>query len=133
MTKSSNIIIAAVSAAIALSALTGCRYLPGKEPADGRSEGRAKDDKAITKRIEDRLHDEPVYKFDSVNVNTYAGIVQLSGFVDLPAQKLRAEELARQVPGISQLVNALVVKPAPIPTPTGQPTGERLPPPDSAK
>jgi osmotically-inducible protein OsmY len=128
-----NIIVTAASAAVALSALTGCKYLPGNEPNDGRSSGRAQDDKAITKRIEDRLHDESVYKFDSVDVKTFAGIVQLSGFVDLPAQKVRAEELARKVPGVTQIVNALVVKPGPIPTPTGQPSGERLPPPDAGK
>ena len=123
------IVTTGLSATIALAALTGCSNLPGNEPKDGRSAGRVKDDKNITKRVKDGLQAEPVYKFESVDVRTFGGVVQLSGFVDAADQKRRAEEIARRVPGPSQVVNNLILKPTSIPKPTGQAKGERLGPP----
>lgn len=125
-----TMIAAAVTATIGITALTGCKNMPTmNKPSDGRSEGRVKDDKNITKRVEENLKGEPVYKFETVDVKVYGGVVQLSGFVDTQDQKRRAEDIARRVPGVSQVVNALVLKPGASPTPTGQSTGERLNPP----
>jgi hypothetical protein len=79
-----------------------------------------------------------MYKFESVHVNTFDGIVQLSGFVDNQDQSRRAEQVTRSVGGVSQLLNALALKPQPrppqpVPTqtlaPTGQASGETLAPP----
>ena len=121
-------------AALGIAVLSGCKNLPASKPHDERSEGRVIDDQNITKRVEDRLQAEPVYKFQSVDVKAYGGIVQLSGFVNIPDQKRRAEEITREVPGVTQVVNALTLKPGLIstPSPTGQPTGERLSPPSGS-
>jgi hyperosmotically inducible periplasmic protein len=124
-----KIAVTGLSLMLGLSVLTACKHLPSNKPSDGRSEGRAKDDKNITGQVEKRLENEPVYKFGSVEVRTYNGIVQLSGFVDNEAQRRRAEEITRQVPGITQVANALILKQPGSPTPTGQATGERLYPP----
>jgi hyperosmotically inducible periplasmic protein len=126
-----KIAVTGLSLMLGLTVLTACKHLPSNKPSDGRSEGRVKDDKNITGQVEKRLENEPVYKFGSVEVKTYNGIVQLSGFVDNEAQRRRAEELTRQVPGISQVANALILKQHSSPTPTGQATGERLYPPAS--
>ena len=99
-----------------------------KESPDGRSEGRVQDDKNITKRVEERLKEEPVYKFGTVDVKTYGGLVQLSGFVDTEDQKRRAEDIARKVPGTTQVMNALVIKPGSTSTSTGQAVGDPLNP-----
>lgn len=124
-----TIVTAGLIATVAVTALTGCKNLHPNQPHDERSEGRVKDDTTITKRVKESLQGEPVYKFEAVEVNTYGGIVQLSGFVNLPAQKQRAEEITRRVPGVAQVVNALVLKPDSMLSPTGQSTGERLTPP----
>ena len=129
LNKKRIMIAAAVTASLWITALSGCKNLALNEPPDGRSEGRVHDDKKITKQIEERLQNEPVYKFESVDVKAYGGVVQLSGFVDTDGQKRRADEIARRIPGVSQVVNALVLKPGPQLSPTGQTTGERLGPP----
>src|SRR5262245_16594554 len=109
-----NIIaIGGVSATMGLAALTGCKNLNTDKPRDERSAGRVKDDDKITKEVREKLRHEPVYKFENVDVKTFAGVVQLSGFVNVPGQKRYAEALARQVDGVTQVVNSLTLKPGP--------------------
>ena len=125
--------IGRISAVIGVAALAGCSsMMNSSDSKDQRSEGRVKDDKNITEAVEKKLKSDPVYKFESVDVKTYGGIVQLSGFVDSQEQSRRAEELTRSVGGVSRLMNGLALKPQPTqPTlmPTGQASGERLAPP----
>jgi osmotically-inducible protein OsmY len=96
----------------ALLAFSGCES--EKHSGDQRSEGRTIDDKMITENVQNRLKNEPVYKFDNVEAKTFAGIVQLSGFVDTDAQKSRAGEVAQQVTGVRQVENGIALKPAPM-------------------
>src|SRR6516162_6189856 len=84
--------------AVLAAALVGCAT---NSTSDQRSEGRSLDDKNITAKVKDSLEREPVYKFGGVDVRTFAGIVQLSGFVDIPEQKRRAQEIAAMQPGVS--------------------------------
>jgi hyperosmotically inducible protein len=115
--------IGRISALIGMAALAGCSSTDSSSN-DGRSTGRTKDDKSITETIEKKLKSDPMYKYDAVGVSTFGGVVQLNGFVDNQDQARRAEELARSVPGVAQVVNGMALKPAP----TGQPSGERLAP-----
>jgi osmotically-inducible protein OsmY len=85
---------------------------------DQRSEGRILDDKQITENVEKELQREPVYKFDSVKVSTFGGVVQLSGFVNTDEQKNRAAEIAQRVSGVHEVSNGITLKPEPM-TPTG--------------
>ena len=98
------------SMALATAGFTGCSTWGGGHH-DERSEGRVEDDQQITRAIKNSLDNEPVYKFNDVNVNTFAGIVQLSGFVNSEEQKQRAGELAQEVPGVTQVQNDLTLKP----------------------
>jgi len=102
--------------AMLVVALVGCKTTSS---ADERSEGRSIDDKNITSHVKEALNREPVYKFEGVTVNTYAGVVQLNGFVNIAEQKRRAQEIAAQQPGVTQVLNGLALKP--VMTPTGQP------------
>ena len=45
-----------------------------------------------------------------MKVDTFRGTVQLTGFVDSPAQKQRAEQLARQADGVQFVKNDIMVK-----------------------
>lgn len=95
------------STAAMLVAMTGCETTP----KDERSEGRTIDDKHITENVEKSLEREPTYKFSEVKVSTFAGIVQLSGFVNTDGEKSRAEDIAENTDGVKQVVNGIALKP----------------------
>src|SRR6267378_5068839 len=109
-------IVAGLSLAAAMMTFTGCQTAP----KDGRSAGLALDDKHITGRVKESLETEPVYKFTDVDVKTFAGTVQLSGFVMTQGQKNRAQEIAQHTQGVREVVNAITLKPA-MPGPTVAP------------
>jgi hyperosmotically inducible protein len=75
-----------------------------------RTAGQAVDDKALAGRVRDSLHNNPEYKFDDVGVAAYKGTVQLSGFVDTSDQKMKAGDLARQIPGANNIQDNITSK-----------------------
>jgi hyperosmotically inducible periplasmic protein len=94
-----------LSTTTAMMTFTGCagdRY--------NRSTGEYIDDKSIKARVTDALSDNPEYKFEGVNVTSFKGTVQLSGFVDTWAQKLNATDIAKQVQGVRDVENDITVK-----------------------
>src|SRR5215475_11636843 len=93
-------IITSIALAAMLLPLVGCQT---EEKKDDRSAGRVMDDEHITENVRARLDSEPVYKFTDVNVRTFAGVVQLSGFATIQSQKDRAGQLAQTVPGVTQV------------------------------
>jgi hyperosmotically inducible periplasmic protein len=106
-------LILASSASLSLAAvvaLTGCEAMGGRGAGD-RTEGRMLDDKNITRTVEKQLKQEPVYKFSDVDVKTFQGVVQLSGFVSTDEQKQRAGQIAQNVQGVTQVVNNITLKP----------------------
>jgi hyperosmotically inducible protein len=106
----------------AVVALTGCETSnhEASNNSGGRSEGRKLDDSAITAAVKRDLEQAPDYKFNTVDVRTYAGVVQLSGFVDTPDQKNRAGDIASHEDGVTQVMNNINLKPKPM-EPTGRP------------
>jgi hyperosmotically inducible protein len=112
-------IVAGFSLATAMFVWAGCQTAP----KDERSAGLALDDKHITERVKKSLETEPTYKFNNVDVRTFAGIVQLSGFVNSGEQKNRAQEIAQHTEGVREVVNAITLKP-PMPTATSRPNAE---------
>jgi hyperosmotically inducible protein len=95
----------------AIIALTGCEMLNHHNSESDRTAGRALDDKTITAAVKHDLNREPVYKFGEVDVKTFDGVVQLSGFVNTEDQKRRAEDVAKQTEGVTQVVNNITLKP----------------------
>src|SRR5690349_18149876 len=112
------ILVSSATAAVAVIGLTGCSMFESNKHHSDRSEGRQLDDKNITAQVQERLKTEPVYKFTDVDVKTFAGVVQLSGFVNTEDQKQRAGELA-QISGVSRVINNITLKPGGELTPTG--------------
>jgi osmotically-inducible protein OsmY len=113
-------IITGASAAVALMGLTGCSTWSGHRVEGERTAGRVVDDSRITADVQKELRAEPVYKFNDIDVKTFNGTVQLSGFVNTEDQKRKAAELAQHVPGVAQVVNSIALKTM-APTPTGRP------------
>jgi osmotically-inducible protein OsmY len=116
------ILVGGMTAALAL---TGCEMM--NHHSGDRTAGRALDDKTITSTVQHDLDREPVYKFSSVDVKTYDGVVQLSGFVDTREQKDRAGDIAQHAEGVTQVVNNISLKPAGNLQPTGRPNDNYQP------
>jgi len=101
-------------AALPLSMMTGCAVTSGRE-----STGEYVDDKTMSTKIKTALVRDPEVKAHQVNVTTFRGTVQLSGFVDSQQQKDRATEIIKNMEGVKELHNDLVVA-------TGRNSGEAL-------
>lgn len=78
--------------------------------ATEKSTGEYIDDGVITTRVKTALLRDDVTPGTDIKVETYRGAVQLSGFVNTLDEKNRADEIARAVPGVQQVVNNIVVK-----------------------
>lgn len=76
-----------------------------------QSTGAYIDDSAITSKVKADLVRDDTVKAREVKVDTYQGVVQLSGFVDTAEQKDRAAQIAAAVSGVKDVQNNIVVKP----------------------
>lgn len=74
------------------------------------STGEYIDDTATTAKVKAALLADDRVSGLAVNVETFKGVVQLSGFVDNAGQKQLAEQLARQVQGVQGVINNITVK-----------------------
>jgi hyperosmotically inducible protein len=71
------------------------------------SAGEVIDDSVLTSKVKTALIEDPVTKAGQIKVETYRGVVQLGGFVDSEAERVRATELARGVTGVKDVRNDL--------------------------
>jgi hyperosmotically inducible periplasmic protein len=75
-----------------------------------RSTGEYVDDKVVSAKVKAALLKDPDVKGLQVNVETFNGVVQLSGFVDKPEQISRAVDVAKGVEGVKSVKNAMKVR-----------------------
>lgn len=75
-----------------------------------QSLGEHVDDAVITAKVKDAYFNDPVVSAFDVKVETFKGRVQLSGFADNPAEIEKAATLARAVPGVKSVDNAIRLK-----------------------
>lgn len=102
--KQHNYISAMILAAM-LAFVAGCASTPRSE-----STGEYIDDSLITSKVKAAIFNEPTLKSSEINVETYKGIVQLSGFVAEEADTRKAVEVARNVKGVVNVKNDMHVK-----------------------
>jgi osmotically-inducible protein OsmY len=88
-----------------IAVLAGCASTPTKE-----STGEYVDDSAITTKVKAAIFNDPALKVFQINVETFKGEVQLSGFIDSAQNASKAGEVARGVGGVKSVKNNLVVK-----------------------
>ena len=103
--KLSALIACVGTLALVAGGITGCagnRYT--------QSTGERIDDKADSSRVKKALGADTQYKYEDVNVQTFKGVVQLSGFVNSRDQKNRAGDLAKNVEGVKEVQNNITVK-----------------------
>lgn len=75
-----------------------------------QSTGERIDDQGDSSRVRSALGEDTQYKYEDVKVQTFKGVVQLSGFVNSRDQKNRAGDLARKVEGVKEVENNITVK-----------------------
>lgn len=85
--------------------LTACASTP-------RTEGTGEyiDDTVVTAKVKAAILNEPTLKSAEINVETFKGRVQLSGFVASQADIARAVTVAREVKGVNSVANDMRLK-----------------------
>ena len=92
-------------AASLVATMAGCASTSTKEGT-----GEFIDDTVITAKVKASIFNEPTLKSSEINVETFKGDVQLSGFVADPADATKAAEVARGVKGVTSVKNDVRVK-----------------------
>lgn len=93
-------------ALLALSlVMTGCASSPKHEGT-----GEYLDDSLVTTKVKTAVFNEPSLKSAEINVETFKGVVQLSGFVTSQANIDKAVEVASKVSGVKSVKNAMRLK-----------------------
>jgi osmotically-inducible protein OsmY len=92
-------------AAIAAAVTMGCASSP-------RSEGTGEyvDDTVVTAKVKTAIFEQPGLKSAEINVETFKGVVQLSGFVSSQANADSAVMVAKGVHGVKSVKNDMRVK-----------------------
>jgi hyperosmotically inducible protein len=97
-----SLLAAVLSAGLALG---GCAATDTQ-----RAAGETIDDSVITAKVKAALIDNDIVDAGEVNVNTYRGVVQLSGFVDSNDEKTQATQATKAVDGVKEVRNDLKVQ-----------------------
>jgi osmotically-inducible protein OsmY len=74
------------------------------------STGEYIDDSVITTKVKSELAADDFLKSFQISVETYKGVVQMSGFVDSQKAVDTAGQIARSVKGVISVKNDLIVK-----------------------
>lgn len=96
---------AAAFAAILLVSAVGCAPTATREGT-----GEYVDDAVITTKVKAAIFNEPTLKATEINVETFKGTVQLSGFVKTDNERVRATALVRTVSGVQAVKNDIRLK-----------------------
>jgi osmotically-inducible protein OsmY len=107
-TPSSLLAALFIAAAVPMAMVACTTTTTGKH----ETAGEYIDDATVTARVKAALAQDPQVRVTQVNVETYKGVVQLSGFVDSSANAARAVEVTRGVSGVRSVKNDIVVKSA---------------------
>jgi osmotically-inducible protein OsmY len=92
-------------AILAASSLIGCA-----STATSEGTGEYADDTIITGKVKAAILGEPTLKSAEINVETFKGTVQLSGFVASPADIDTAVMTAKHVKGVKVVKNDMRLK-----------------------
>ncbi len=76
-----------------------------------QSAGEVIDDSTLTAKVKAGLIGDPITKAGQINVETYRGVVQLTGFANSSEQASLAEAAAKKVEGVRSVKNDVRIKP----------------------
>lgn len=91
--------------AVVMSTVLGCASTTKHEGT-----GEYVDDAMITTKVKSAIFNDPTLKSAEINVETFKGVVQLSGFVSSESNRLKAVDVARSVSGVTAVKNDMRLK-----------------------
>jgi osmotically-inducible protein OsmY len=91
--------------AIVLASVWGCG-----STAKTEGTGEYVDDSVITAKVKAAIFNDPTLKVNEINVETFKGVVQLSGFVRSQADINQAVKVTRGVAGVTSVKNDMRLK-----------------------
>lgn len=94
-----------ILAALLGAAVVGCTSTPTQQAA-----GQAIDDGVVTAKVKAALVEDPVTKAHHINVETFKGQVQLSGYVESDEARNRALQVAKDIEGVRNVKDAMQVR-----------------------
>ena len=97
--------LATLAGVLLMATTLGCASTSTKEGT-----GEYVDDTVITTKVKAAILNEPTLKSAEINVETFKGVVQLSGFVSSQAAETKAVEVARNVGGVRSVTNSMRLK-----------------------
>ena len=97
--------ISALFAAVMLTTVLGCASTAKQEGL-----GEYVDDSVITTKVKTAIFNDASLKSAEINVETFKGAVQLSGFVGSQSNMLRAVDVANAVAGVKSVKNDMRIK-----------------------
>ncbi|KJS71614.1 MAG: transporter [Comamonadaceae bacterium BICA1-1] len=100
-----SVLMLAAAAAVAFTGLAGCA-----STATQRSTGQYVDDTATTAKVKAAIFNDATLKLSEINVETFQGTVQLSGFVNSAADIQRAVTVVQGVSGVRSVKNDMRIK-----------------------
>jgi osmotically-inducible protein OsmY len=103
--KKRNMVIRYFVLLVLIAFLAGCASTPTRS-----STGEYVDDSVITTKVKALLAEDDFLKSFQIGVETYKGVVQLSGFVNNQQAVDKAVQIARSVKGVTSVKNDLIVK-----------------------
>jgi hyperosmotically inducible protein len=89
---------------VSLMNLTACESMTGK------TAGQTIDDATVTASVQGKLTSDKASNFSRIDVDTNRSVVTLNGVVRTVEEKSRAEDLARQVDGVTKVNNNLQIR-----------------------
>ncbi len=103
--KKMNMLVRLAMVAAMAGAFAACATTQPRESA-----GEYIDDSVITARAKSLLAADDLFKSFQISVETYQGVVQLSGFVDSQKTVDKAADFVKSVKGVKDVKNDLIVK-----------------------
>ena len=97
--------LSAFLAIVAITTAMGCASTPKSEGT-----GEYVDDSVVTAKVKTAIFEQPNLKSSEINVETFKGNVQLSGFVSSQANVDSAVMVAKGVNGVKSVKNDMRVK-----------------------
>lgn len=91
--------------ALMLAIASGCASTSTQEGT-----GEYVDDSVITTKVKTAIFNEPMLKVAEINVETFKGVVQLSGFVSSQSAANRAVVVSRGVAGVVSVKSDMQIK-----------------------
>ena len=88
-----------------LASVWGCGSTATKEGT-----GEYVDDSVITTKVKTTIFNDATLKVNEINLETFKGVVQLSGFVNSQADINKAVQVARGVAGVKSVKNDMRLK-----------------------